>query len=60
MGWESAQDANGKTYYFNRGTGETSWKKPAEMEVEIQVGGCRGRRLQANSTSIRALTPQNA
>ncbi|GMH68808.1 hypothetical protein TL16_g05011 [Triparma laevis f. inornata] len=36
MGWESAQDANGKTYYFNRGTGETSWKKPAEMEVEIQ------------------------
>lgn len=34
-GWEATQDGTGKTYYFNRSTGERSWTKPVLPEENV-------------------------
>eukprot|EP00020_Sapocribrum_chincoteaguense_P000504 CAMPEP_0170741242 /NCGR_PEP_ID=MMETSP0437-20130122/6115_1 /TAXON_ID=0 /ORGANISM="Sexangularia sp." /LENGTH=107 /DNA_ID=CAMNT_0011079801 /DNA_START=104 /DNA_END=427 /DNA_ORIENTATION=+ len=34
MTWKIAQNAAGKTYYYNKQTKETSWKKPADFSDE--------------------------
>ena len=52
MGWESAQDDKGKTYYFNRDTGETSWKKPAEM-APVPVEAKKDKRRSKRESSKR-------
>ena len=32
-GWQEAKSPDGKAYYFNRGTNETSWERPAELDA---------------------------
>ena len=38
MAWESALDANGNAYYFDRATGETTWYKPEGFEEDEAPG----------------------
>ena len=39
MGWKEATTDDGKTYYHNTETGETTWTKPAELTAAAATGG---------------------
>jgi outer membrane protein assembly factor BamB len=44
QGWDEAKAADGKTYFFNQSTGETSWERPG--------GG--GAKLKAKHATVKA------
>lgn len=53
IGWRSAVDSKGRTYYYNREAGLTQWQPPEpgdEVGPEEQAGGTR-RRLTRSATS---------
>jgi pre-mRNA-processing factor 40 len=37
--WAEAENkADGKKYYYNATTGQTTWEKPDELKDEVEVG----------------------
>lgn len=41
MGWTLAADNQGRTYYVNGDTGETTWEKPLELMTPLEVALAR-------------------
>lgn len=35
--WQTLQTPEGRTYYFNPGTGQTTWEKPEELKTPFEV-----------------------
>lgn len=58
MGWESAIDGEGKTYYFNRDTGETSWDKPEEYAAKEERR--KSRRAERKQSKRHSKSPKRS
>ena len=39
--WAAITAADGRTYYHNRTTGETSWERPAALDAPAEGGRCQ-------------------
>jgi len=50
--WEAYQDDEGRTYYFNADTGETTWDKPMS-EVEVDGGGQDHEQQQGDEMELK-------
>lgn len=50
-GWKTASDSNGRTYYYHRASGTTSWEPPPRPKGEAAISS-----RSSNGTSNRAST----